>query len=89
MNKAELAAKITEKTGIKKTDKFISAFIETVSETLEEGDKVQLIGFGTFEVREREARNARNPKTGEIIKLESRKVPAFKPGRGFRDAVNK
>ncbi|PAY59941.1 DNA-binding protein, partial [Ligilactobacillus salivarius] len=65
----------------------VSAFTETVKEALAEGKKVQLIGFGNFEVRERAARKGRNPQTGEEIDIPATKVPAFKPGKGFKDVV--
>ena len=89
MNKQELAARISEKTGLKNTYKFINGFIEVVSDALAEGDKVQLVGFGTFESRERSARNARNPQTGEAVRIAAKTVPAFKAGKAFKDAVNK
>lgn len=89
MNKQELAAKISEKTGLKDSYKFLNAFIEVVSETLAEGDKVTLVGFGTFEPRERGARNARNPKTGSAVYIPAKTVPAFKAGKGFKETVNK
>ena len=88
MNKAELIAKVTEKTGIK-ADKFVKAFIETVSEALAEGDKVQLIGFGTFETRPRASRSVRNPQTGGTIKVPAKMAPAFKAGKALKDKVNK
>ena len=89
MNKQELANKITEKTGLKNSYQFISSFIDIVSEALAEGDKVQLIGFGTFETRERGARNAHNPKTGGSVHIAAKTVPAFKAGKALKDAVNK
>ena len=89
MNKTELVAAIAEKAGIKKTeaDKALAAFIETVTETLKAGDKIQLVGFGTFEVRERPERTGRNPQTKQTIKIPATKVPAFKAGAGFKSAV--
>ena len=87
MNKAELVAKITEKTGLK-AEKFVNAFIETVSDALAEGDKVQLVGFGTFETRERAARNGHNPQTGGAVKIPAKTVPAFKAGKALKDKVN-
>ena len=90
MNKAELVAKLSEKVGDKKAaEKFINAFIETVSNALIEGDKVQLIGFGTFETRDRAARMAHNPQTGAQIRINSCRVPAFKAGKALKDAVNR
>ena len=91
MNKAELIDRLVEKTGMPKSgaDKFLNAFTETVSDALTKGDKVQLIGFGTFETRSRAARQARNPKDGSIVKVPASKVPAFKVGKALKDAVNK
>lgn len=91
MNKSELINAIAEKSGLTKKDseKALNAFVETVQETLTKGDKVQLIGFGTFEVRERSARKGRNPQTGEEIMIPAAKVPAFKPGKALKDSVNK
>ena len=90
MNKAELVAAIAEKTGtLKKKDAemAVNAFIASVEEALV---KVQLIGFGTFEVRERKARQGRNPrKPGEVIKIAASKAPVFKAGKALKDAVNK
>lgn len=91
MNKSELINAIAEKSGLTKKDseKALNAFVEAVEESLIKGDKVQLIGFGTFEVRERSARKGRNPQTGEEIMIPATKVPAFKPGKAFKDSVNK
>ncbi len=92
MNKAELVAAIAEKTDLKKKDAemAVSAFVSSVEEALVKGDKVQLIGFGTFEVRERKARQGRNPrKPGEVIKIAASKAPVFKAGKALKDAVNK
>lgn len=87
MNKKELVEKLVKKTGEKNAEKVLNAFVETVKEAVAMGDNVQLVGFGTFEARERAAREARNPKTGEPIKIAACKVPAFKPGKGFKEAV--
>lgn len=89
MNKADLVSKIAEQTGMTKKDaeKFVGAFFNTVEGALKAGDKVQLIGFGTFEVRERGARKGRNPQTGEEIEIPAARVPAFKPGKALKDAV--
>ena len=92
MNKAELIAKVAEKTGFTKKDSevFVNAFIGSVEEALVEGDKVQLIGFGTFETRERKARQGRNPrKPGETIEIAASVAPVFKAGKALKDAVNK
>ena len=90
MNKSELIAAISEKAEIKKVDaeKFLAAFIDTVSEQLKEGNKIQLVGFGTFEVSERAARVGRNPQTKEEIKIPASKAPKFKAGKALKDAVN-
>ncbi|MBR4208435.1 MAG: HU family DNA-binding protein [Lachnospiraceae bacterium] len=90
MNKTELVAAIAEKAEINKKDAeaVVNAFTDAVSAELKKGGKVQLAGFGTFEVRERAARTGRNPQTGEEIKIAAAKNPAFKPGKGFKDALN-
>ena len=91
MNKAELVAAIAAKTGESKksTEAAVNAFIETVTETLIKGDKVQLVGFGSFEVRKRAARKGRNPQTKEEIKIPASKAPVFKAGKALKDLVNK
>ena len=91
MNKNELIAAVAEATGVSKkdTDAVIKATFEKITEAMVAGDKVQLIGFGTFEARERAARDCRNPRTGETIKVEATKFPAFKAGQGFKDVVAK
>lgn len=76
-------AELTKKDATKAVD----AIFETISEALKEGDKVQIIGFGNFEVRERSARKGRNPQTGEEIEIAASKVPAFKPGKALKDVV--
>ena len=90
MNKQELLSAISEKSGLTKKDSeaALAAFIETVQESLKKGDKVQLIGFGSFEVRERAARTGKNPLTGEAMNIPAAKVPAFKAGRALKDLVN-
>lgn len=90
MNKSELIAKVAEKAGITKKDaeKAVAGIFASVQEALVAGDKVQVIGFGTFEVRERAARTGRNPQSGEEIKIPATKSPAFKPGKALKDAVN-
>ena len=89
MNKSELYAALAKKTGFSKkdTETFTEAFIETIIEALQRGDKVQIIGFGTFEVKERAARIARNPRTGEEIYVDESKAPVFKAGKLLKDAV--
>ena len=90
MNKSELIASIAEKSGLTKKDseKALNAFIESIEEALAKGYKVQLVGFGTFEVRERSARKGRNPQTGDEIDIPAASVPAFKAGKALKDKVN-
>lgn len=89
MNKTELIAKVAETTELTKKDatKAVDAVLDAIAEALKSGDKVQLIGFGNFEVRERAARKGRNPQTGEEIEIASSKVPAFKPGKQLKDSI--
>ncbi|MBE6065552.1 HU family DNA-binding protein [Clostridium cochlearium] len=91
MNKSELITSMAEKSKLTKKDAelVLKAFIETVEETLENGEKVQLVGFGTFETRKRAARIGRNPKTKEEIQIPESTVPVFKPGKEFKERVNK
>ena len=91
MNKSELITSMSEKSKLTKKDAeaALKAFIETVEETLEKGDKVQLIGFGTFETRERAAREGRNPRTKDVINIPASTVPVFKAGKEFKERVNK
>lgn len=92
MNKAELITAVAEKTDFTKRDAEIAvnAFVTSVQDALKKGDKVQLIGFGTFEVRQRKARQGRNPrKPGEVIQIAASKAPVFKAGKALKDAVNK
>jgi len=91
MNKQELVIKLADQTGTYKAvaERFVNAFTEIVSEALAEGDKVQLIGFGTFETRERSARCARNPQSGEKITIQAKTAPAFKAGKALKDKVNR
>ena len=90
MNKTELIAAIAEQAEISKKDaeKALKAFVDVVTEQLKEGEKVQLVGFGTFEVSERAAREGRNPHTGETMKIEASKAPKFKAGKALKDLVN-
>lgn len=90
MNKVELVAAIAEKSELTKVDaeKALKAFIDTVTDELKNGGKVQLVGFGTFEVGERDERQGRNPKTGEVITIPASKSPKFKAGRSLKDIVN-
>lgn len=91
MNKTELVAAIAEKTELSKKDseKALKAFIDIVAEELQKGEKIQLVGFGTFEVAERAAREGRNPLTGEKMQINASKAPKFKAGKALKDAVNK
>ena len=90
MNKAELITAMAEKTSKtkKETDETINAFVSIVTEALAKEDKVQLVGFGSFEVRKRAARKGRNPQTGEEMKIEASKMPAFKAGKELKTVVN-
>ncbi|MCY0965729.1 HU family DNA-binding protein [Parathalassolituus penaei] len=89
MRKPELAAAIAEKTDLSKDKaaEIITIITDRIAQALSEGDSVSLIGFGTFEVRERAERQGKNPQTGEAITIAAAKVPAFKPGKGLKDAV--
>lgn len=90
MNKSELITAIAAKTELSKKDseKVLKAFVEVVTEELAEGGKLQLIGFGTFDVAERTAREGRNPQTGEPMQIPASKAPRFKAGKALKDAVN-
>lgn len=90
MNKQELITAVAEQAELSKKDAeaAISALIQTIEDTLKKGDKVQLVGFGSFEVRERAARTGRNPQTGAEMKIDAAKVPTFKAGKAFKDLVN-
>ncbi|MBE6789767.1 MAG: HU family DNA-binding protein [Ruminococcaceae bacterium] len=88
MNKTELVNAVAAKGFSKKdADVAVKAVLDSITEALKKGEKVQLIGFGTFEVRERAEKEARNPRTGETIKVAATKVPAFKAGQALKDAV--
>ena len=91
MNKAELIAKISEESKLTKkaAETALDAFVTSVEEALKNGEKVQLVGFGTFEVRERAARKGRNPQTKAEIKIPASKAPVFKAGKALKDVVNK
>ena len=90
MNKAELVAAMAEQAGLSKKDaeKALKAFTDVVAEQLKKGDKIQLVGFGTFEVSERAAREGRNPQTGKTMKIEASKATKFKAGKALKDLVN-
>ncbi|MCM1181382.1 MAG: HU family DNA-binding protein [Clostridium sp.] len=91
MNKTELVVAMAEKTELSKKDaeKALKAFTDVVAEELAKGEKIQLVGFGTFEVVDRPAREGRNPKTGESMKIAASKAPKFKAGKALKDVVNK
>lgn len=90
MNRTELVAAMAEKTQLSKkdADAALKAFIDVVSEELKKGEKIQLVGFGTFEVSERAAREGRNPQTGKTMKIAACKAPKFKAGKALKDAIN-
>ncbi len=90
MNKSELISAVSKKTGLTKKQgaEVVEAFVETVKETLKDGEKVSIVGFGTFEVRERAARSGINPQTKEKIEIPASKAPAFKAGKALKDALN-
>lgn len=90
MNKAELITAVAEKSEMTKKDaeKAVNAFVEAIEEALIRGDKVSLVGFGTFEVRERAARTGRNPQTREEIRIPATKIPAFRAGKQLKDKVH-
>ncbi|MDR1067175.1 MAG: HU family DNA-binding protein [Clostridiales bacterium] len=90
MNKNELIAAMSEKSGFTKKDaeKFLKTFEDVIVDELVKGDKVQLVGFGTFDVAERSAREGRNPQTGDPMPIPASKAPRFKVGKAFKDAVN-
>ncbi|EGL82852.1 histone family protein DNA-binding protein [Caldalkalibacillus thermarum TA2.A1] len=89
MNKTELVARVAELAELTKKDaaKAVDAVFDAITEALQKGEKVQIIGFGNFEVRQRAARKGRNPQTGEEIEIAASKVPAFKPGKGLKEGI--
>ncbi|MGB7414396.1 MAG: HU family DNA-binding protein [Thermosynechococcaceae cyanobacterium] len=89
MNKAELVNAVADKAGVtkKQADEILGATIDTIIDTVSKGDKVTLVGFGSFEPRDRKAREGRNPKTGKALKIPATTVPAFSAGKVFKDAV--
>ena len=91
MNKSDLIAAVAAKTGEtkKSAETSINAIVDVISEALAKGDKIQLVGFGSFEVRQRAARKGRNPQTGKELKISAKKAPVFKAGKALKDAVNK
>lgn len=90
MNKAELIAAVAENADMTKKDaeKAVKAFVDVITEELKKGEKVQVVGFGTFEVSERAEREGRNPHTGETMKIAASKAPKFKAGKALKDALN-
>lgn len=90
MNKTEFVGEVADATGLSKSDaaNAVDAMFDTITGALKSGDKVSLVGFGTFQVRERAARQGRNPKTGELINIPAGKTPAFKAGKALKDAIN-
>ena len=91
MNKTELIAEVAEKAGLSKKDaeKALTAVVDSITAAVVKGEKVQLVGFGTFETKTRAAREGRNPRTGKTIKIAASKYPAFSAGKAFKDSVNK
>ena len=90
MNKTELIAAVAAKSELSKknAEKAVAALLDTVAETLAAGEKVQLVGFGTFDIGERAAREGRNPQTGESMQISASKAPRFKAGKALKDAIN-
>ena len=90
MNKTQLIDAMAQKTGLKKkeAEAALNAMTEVITDALKAGEKVQLVGFGTYEVKTRAARNGRNPKTGEVITIAASKHPAFTAGKALKDSVN-
>lgn len=90
MNKSELISQVAEVSDLQKKDaaKAVEAVFSVIADALKNGEKVQLVGFGNFEVRERAARKGRNPRTGDEINISASKVPAFKPGKALKEIVN-
>ncbi len=90
MNKTELVAAVADVAGLSKADagRAVDAVVEAITNALKAGDQVSLVGFGTFSVKERSARQGRNPRTGETIEIPASKTPAFKAGKALKDAVN-
>ncbi len=90
MNKAELIAAVAEKADLSKKDaeKAVKALTDVISEELVKGEKIQLVGFGTFEVSERAAREGRNPRSGEVMNIPASRTPKFKAGKALKDLIN-
>jgi DNA-binding protein HU-beta len=90
MNKLDLVNAISKETGVSKkvADQALAAVLDSIKESLKKGEKVSLVGFGTFETRKRAARKGRNPQTGKEMKIAAKTVPAFRPGKALKDTVN-
>lgn len=90
MNKSEFVDAIAKETGFTKADanKSVDALVDVITNALKAGDQINLVGFGSFSVKERAARSGRNPRTGEVIQIKASKIPAFKAGKALKDAVN-
>lgn len=90
MNKLDLVNAISKETGVSKkvADQALAAVLDSIKESLKKGEKVSLVGFGTFETRKRAARKGRNPQTGKEMKIAAKTVPAFRPGKALKDSVN-
>ncbi|MDA8194396.1 MAG: HU family DNA-binding protein [Thermaerobacter sp.] len=91
MNKSDLVTEVAERAGMTKKDaeRAVNAVVETIEGALTKGDRVSLVGFGTFEVRERAARTGRNPRTGEALEISGSRIPAFKAGKSLKDSISK
>ncbi|MCD8128806.1 MAG: HU family DNA-binding protein [Oscillospiraceae bacterium] len=91
MNKAEMVAAVAEKTGLSKKDseRAINATFETITDALEAGDRVQLVGFGAFDIKQRAAHVGRNPRTNEEVQIAASRIPVFKPGKALKETVDK
>ena len=89
MNKEELVSAVAEKTQLSKktSEEIVSAFVDTITEALEQGEKVTLVGFGTFQVKERAARTGRNPRTGGVLNIPAKRSPTFTPGKGLKETM--
>jgi DNA-binding protein HU-beta len=90
MTKAEIINKIAQRTGMSRKDSIVALeiFLESIKDSLREGDKVSLVGFGTFYMKQKNSRNGRNPRTGEKIRIPPKQIATFKPGKAFRDLIN-
>ena len=91
MTKAEVVNALMTKTGISRNQAIdaVEIFLDSIKSSLKDGEKVSLVGFGTFRIKEKNARNGRNPRTGEKLQIQAKRVPIFKPGKSFREAIEK